>query len=72
MEAVRDVPVEHPRVVIPGKLVRLTAEPARVAIPGHEAPDVPRVELITQGDVIQAIDVTCSCGRKIRLRCVYP
>jgi hypothetical protein len=72
MEAIKDVPAEHPRAVIPGQFVRLTSEPARVAIPGHQPPDEPRVELIKQGDVIQAIDLTCPCGRKIRLRCVYP
>jgi hypothetical protein len=62
---------EHNRVVVPGQLVRITAETAHVNVPGHEAALTPRVELITQGDVIQAIDILCTCGQKIRLRCLY-
>jgi hypothetical protein len=31
----------------------------------------PNIELPRDGDIIQAIDVTCTCGQKMRLRCVY-
>jgi len=72
MEAVERVPAEHNRAVVPGQWVRVTAETARVTVPGHGAAGEPRVELITQGDGIQAIDLTCTCGQKIRLRCIYP
>jgi hypothetical protein len=57
--------------VVPGRLVRLAPEPVRVAIPGHGAHAEPQVEIIREGDVIQAIDVVCTCGRRIRLRCLY-
>jgi hypothetical protein len=33
--------------------------------------DEPRIELIREGDLIRAIDVTCSCGKRIRLVCEY-
>ena len=59
------------RGVVPSQLVRLAAETAHIPIPGTTPPAEPRVELIRAGDVIQAIDVTCACGRKIRLRCTY-
>jgi hypothetical protein len=58
------------RGVVPGSCVRVTGETTRVAIPGS-SPTEPQVEVIRQGDVIQAIDVVCTCGQRIRLRCVY-
>lgn len=66
----------HPGI-IPGQLVHVTGEAVRVAIPTGEASPPPptsgdpHIELIREGDVVQAIEVTCTCGRKIRLRCVY-
>jgi hypothetical protein len=57
--------------VVPGQMVRRTPEPARVVIPGHGTHAEPQVEIIRQGDVIQAIDVICPCGRRTRLRCLY-
>ena len=35
----------------------------------HDGPA--SVELISEGDVVKAIDVTCSCGQKLRLWCSY-
>ncbi len=63
-------PVSH--ALVPGRCVRLSDETAHVAIPGHQAASQPRVDLIRDGDEIQAIVVTCTCGERIRLRCVYP
>ncbi len=66
----------HPGI-IPGQLVHVTGEAVRVAIPTGEttasppASGEPHIELIREGDVVQAIEVTCTCGRKIRLRCAY-
>jgi hypothetical protein len=60
------------RSVVPGRCVQVSGETARVGVPGAANLSEPRVELIRQGDVIQAIDVTCTCGKRIRLRCVYP
>ncbi|HZT79873.1 MAG TPA: hypothetical protein VFA26_06615 [Gemmataceae bacterium] len=60
------------RAVVPGRCVRLSGEAARVLVPGgHAACAEPRVEVLREGDVIRAIDVTCPCGQRIRLRCEY-
>lgn len=59
------------RGIVPGRFVHVTEEAAPIPIPGTTPPAEPRIELIRAGDVIQAIDVTCACGRKIRLRCTY-
>lgn len=64
--------------IIPGQMVHVTGEAVRVAIPtaAQASPPAaaggePHIELIREGDVVQAIEVTCTCGRKIRLRCLY-
>ena len=72
MAQTEEIHPEHiGRVVVPGPFVRITGETARVAIPGQEDKSQPRVELVRQGDVVQAIEITCTCGQRIRLRCVY-
>lgn len=63
--------------VVSGRCVRVGPETARVTIgrqqtPQTAQPPVPaQVEVIRDGDVIQAIDVICSCGQRIRVRCTY-
>jgi hypothetical protein len=60
------------RGLIPGRLVRVSGEAARVGAPVPcDAPGEPRVELIREGETLRAIDVICTCGQRIRLRCVY-
>ncbi len=59
------------RAVVPGRCVRLSGERVRVDIPGQKPSGGPTVEVVRQGDVIQVIDITCSCGQHIRLRCDY-
>jgi hypothetical protein len=73
MERVERIEGEYvTRGVVPGRKVLVSDESARVVIPRPEAPAcAPQIELVRDGDVIQAIDVTCTCGQKIRLRCVY-
>ena len=50
--------------------VRLALERTRVCPPGHEASE-PRITLIRDGDTVRAIEVECTCGKKIRLNCVF-
>lgn len=57
--------------VVPGHCIRLTEEPARVGVPQNGHASDPQVEVIREGDIIRAIDITCSCGQRIRLRCDY-
>jgi hypothetical protein len=69
---------EHAQVgIIPGRRVQVSGEMVHVIVPQEEAAPVahpagePQVTLVREGEIVQAIEVTCSCGRKMRLRCVY-
>jgi hypothetical protein len=57
--------------LVPAPQVRLSAERTRVVIPhqGHLAEPV--IELVREGDVVRAIDITCCCGQRYRLLCEY-
>jgi hypothetical protein len=57
--------------VVSSQRVREAGGRAVVPVPGHEQCDEPVIELIRQGDVIQAIDITCPCGRRLRVLCDY-
>lgn len=60
------------RNVIAARAVRLAAEPVRIRIPGQPAPAEPDVQVLRNGDEVEAIEVTCTCGKHIRLDCVFP
>ena len=64
---IRDVP--HP--VVQGHRVVQTTEVARVGSSHTHANGQAAVELVLEGDVVKAIDVTCSCGEKMRIWCSY-
>ena len=57
--------------IIPHRLVRLMDEKAQVGLSVEAACEEPRIELIRDGATIKAIDINCTCGRRIRLNCVY-
>lgn len=57
--------------VLPGNRVRRSEEMATVGDPHTPGAGQPIVELVKEGDVVKAIDVTCSCGQKFRLWCAY-
>jgi hypothetical protein len=58
--------------VLPAEIVKLIREPAQVPVPFLAKASDPHVELVRDAaGAIQAIDVTCSCGKRMRLRCVY-
>ena len=59
------------RTVVPGHRVRVTGEIARVGAHGQHPAHEPRIEIIREGDEVRAIDVTCPCGQRVRLQCVY-
>jgi hypothetical protein len=58
--------------VVPSQRVRLLDEAAWVGAPGQPAATEPQVQLLREGSTVKAIDVVCTCGQHIRLRCVYP
>lgn len=59
----------HGRSVIPARAVRSAAAEA----PAGDAPaaKAPRVEVVREGGVVRAIDVTCACGERVRIVCDY-
>ena len=66
--------------IVAGRCVRHGPEAARVVV-GRQTPGAPpaqtpagpqpEVKIIRSGDVIQAIEVICTCGQRIRVRYVY-
>ena len=63
---------DRPGAVVTADRVKLSADPVRVGVPpaaGGRAE--PSVQLVREDGVIRAVDVTCSCGERIRIRCDY-
>ena len=47
----------------------------KVAVTGAvqaPVPEGPQVEVVKQGDKVMRIIVTCSCGEKVEVECLYP
>lgn len=59
--------------IVAGGRVVVSAEAVRVGAPAPAgpAPGEPVVQLVREDGVIRAIDVTCACGERIRIRCEY-
>lgn len=59
---------------IDNKLLRVTQSPMAVAAQsgGHDAHGGPNVETVKQGDKIVRLIVTCTCGERIEVECLYP
>ena len=58
-------------VVIPGDRVVRSADVAHVGGRPASHGDSPTVELVTEDNNVRAIDITCACGKKMRLWCSY-
>ena len=57
--------------VVPGNRVIQTGEKARIGNSDAHDSAHSTVELVRDGDLVKAIDVTCSCGEKTRIWCSY-
>ena len=57
--------------IIPSLRVRASGEHAHVGMPRAAADAEPKIELVREGEVVRAIDITCSCGHRFRLLCEY-
>ena len=60
---------------VDNKLLRVTQSPMSVSASGgaHAAhAGGPNVETVKQGDKIVRLIVTCSCGERIEVDCLYP
>ena len=58
--------------VVTASRVRVMDGPVRVGAPVVTlAHGEPKIQLIREDGVVRAIDVTCGCGERIRVRCDY-
>jgi hypothetical protein len=57
--------------VVPAARVRVTAEAVRVGPPRAAASAEPQVQVVRDGDLVRAIEVTCPCGACVRIVCEY-
>ena len=60
-----------PHGILPASRVRQSDETTLVGAPRQADAQGVTVELVKDGDVVRAIDVTCACGQKTRVWCVY-
>jgi hypothetical protein len=60
-----------PQGIVPSHCVHLANEQTRVGMPRHEDVKEPKIVLIRNGDNVEAIEVACTCGQRIRLKCVF-
>lgn len=56
--------------VVPAARVRVTAEAVRVGAPKAASAE-PQVQVVRDGDLVRAIEVTCPCGACVRIVCEY-
>jgi hypothetical protein len=69
--------IDRPRfggAVIPARQVQVLTAPAlapKLAPRPEPCREKPQISIIKEGDTVRAIEVTCSCGEKIRLECEY-
>ncbi len=64
----------HPETggaVVAGARVRVTGAAVRVGPVRPPDAHEPQVQVVREGDVIRAIQVVCTCGERIHIRCDY-
>lgn len=60
------------RAILSSDEVRVGTESVRVGAPRPGGVrNEPTIQLVREDGVIRAIDVVCSCGERIRVRCDY-
>ena len=57
--------------VVPGTQGGRSGGAVHGSVPHAHGRAAPTIEVIREGDVVQAIDVTCTCGETFRLWCSY-
>jgi hypothetical protein len=57
--------------LVPRHCVRVASERTRVGLPGQQGEAEPEIILIRNGEVVEAIEVICTCGQRIRMNCVF-
>jgi hypothetical protein len=64
----------HGRVQVPEETLSAPTPPAdglRVA-PFETASTSPNIEVVKQGEKVTRLIVTCTCGERIEIECLYP
>jgi hypothetical protein len=64
-------PHRHVHTVIPARAVRAAGVTPAVGERNQPAVAKARVELVREGGIVRAIDVTCACGERLRIVCEY-
>jgi hypothetical protein len=60
--------------LVPAEQVRVSDEAVPIGAPQparSQARGEPKIQLVRDGGVIRAIEVICSCGELIRIKCEY-
>lgn len=60
--------IRSDRTVLRGDAVQVAGQ-VQVGSPASNCQ--PEIKLIKEGDIVQAIDIYCTCGQHLRVRCVY-
>jgi hypothetical protein len=64
--------VASPTAVVTAARIRVSDDPIRVGAPTVVlAHGEPKIQLVREDGTVRAIDITCGCGEKIRIRCDY-
>ena len=58
-------------LVVSGARVRLSGEAVRIGPARPADANEPQIQVVREGDAIQTIQVVCTCGERICIRCEY-
>ncbi len=58
-------------LVVSGTRVRVSGEAVRVGPVRPPDEPAPKIEVVRNGDAVQTIQVVCTCGERICIRCDY-
>ena len=64
-------PASSSNRVIPSRRVIVGPTPVQLTAPRQTPQDAPEIHIEWEGDVVRSIEVTCSCGERIRIACDY-
>jgi hypothetical protein len=58
-------------LVVPGSRVRVSGEAVRIGPPRPVGGPEPKIQVFHEGEAIRMIQVVCTCGERICIRCDY-
>lgn len=59
------------RNIFAGDRVKVEPVARPIAVPSTNEHEEMQVQVIREGSVVKAIEITCSCGQQLRLDCQY-